>query len=439
MPRPRSPARSPFHAAVDGVGSVGDTHMHAAIDTPTRLDPELLRSALTALSQEVPRLASRFRFRFFSSRWIPDPSPDWIIEEREVADEEAARAAEAELFALPFEPHGTLPVRLRLLHLPDRDRLLLRVNHLLADGGGVKNLCYRLARACRQLRGREVGPPPPPPPHPLWRLLRCFRPGRLPGMVYGAFEEALAARPKRPIGVGMADGPPGVSRFELVHLPAHRVERLVRRWRPQGVTLNDLAICALSRAIERSFPEHNPPGRHCMLVVTADLRRYEVTARHDVTNFSNLRPLFIGRTPLKEAEPHLRRVVRATRRWKRGLTGLLPGTFAMAPLMLLPDAWVRWLLVRGLPLLSGPGPCTTLTNIGPIDAARLDFGDGPCLAARVLVPIGHPPLLMTALTGCAGALDLSIAYRDQALPTRDVQRLAATFDEELAGLEPQQA
>jgi NRPS condensation-like uncharacterized protein len=433
--RPRTPATSPFHAVVDGVGAIGDTHVHAAIDTATRLDPELLRSALAALTVEIPRLGSKFQFRYLRCRWIPDAEPAWIIEERTVADEAAARSAEDELFALPFEPHGTLPVRLRLLHLPDRDRLLLRVNHLLADGGGVKNLCYRLARAYRQLRGVPVEPAPPRPPHPLWRLLRCFRPSRIFGLLYGAFEELTTALPKRPLGVTMPAGPPGQSRFERVHVPAERVERLVRRWKPRGVTLNDLALCAFTRALELSFPADNPPGRHVMLVVTADLRRYEPTVRDDVTNFSNLRPLFIGKTPSDEPEQHLQRVVRATRRWKRGLTGLLPGTSVIGPLMVVPDAWLRWLVARGIRILTGSGSCTALTNIGPIDATRLDFGDGPCLAAWVLVPIGRPPLLMSALSGCAGALDLSIAYKERALAAEHVRRLAQTFDEELTALE----
>ena len=80
--RPRAPATSPFHAVIDGVASITDTHMHAAIDTSTRLSPELLREALSALAEEIPRLRSRFYFRFFRCRWIPDPEPDWIVQER---------------------------------------------------------------------------------------------------------------------------------------------------------------------------------------------------------------------------------------------------------------------------------------------------------------------------------------------------------------------
>ena len=442
MSRPPTPATSPFHAVVDGVASIGDTHLHVAVDTATRLTPDGLRAALETLARQLPRLRSRFRFRYFGSRWIPDPAPVWSIVEQTVADEAAARAAEDDLFAQPFEPHGTLPVRLVVLHLPDRDRLLLRINHLLADGGGAKNLCYRLAAAFRQAEGaasegrEEAAPPTPRAPHPLWRLLACVRPGRLLPMLYGLFEELSAVRPKRPLAVPMTDAPPGPSRFELLHLGADRVTRLAERWRPAGITINELALAAFTRALAGCFGEANPAGRHAMTVVTTDLRRYEATRRDDVSNYSNLRPLFMGRTPLPKPEEHLRRVVRASRRWKRGLTGLLPGIGVMPALMLLPDAWLRWGVGRGLRLLTGSGPCTALTNIGPIDAERLDFGHGPCLAARITAPIGRPPILLAALTGCAGALDLTITYKEGSLAPSEARRLAEAFDRELAALAP---
>jgi len=419
---------------VDGVGSLGDTHLHVAIDTETRLTAHRLRDALDRLALRLPRLRSRFRFRFFRCRWLPDPGATWTIDEQTVADEAAARAAEDALFALPFEPHGTLPVRAVLLHLPGRDRLLLRVNHLLADGGGTKNLCYRLAAHYRECAGGPAAPLVRRAPHPWWRLLASLSLRRVPALLYGVLEELRTIRPKRPIGPPMSEAEPGTARFELLHIDRERTARLVERWRPERVTLNELALCAWSRAVAGSFPEANPPGRDAMVVVTTDLRRFEFRRRDDVSNYSDLRPIFLGRTPLPEPEEQLQEVVRASRRWKRGLTGLLVSCGVISPLVLIPDGVLRALLVRGLGLLTGGGPCTALTNIGPIDAERLDFGDGPCLAARVSAPIGRPPLLLSALTGCAGALDLTIAYRDAAFAPEQARRLAEAFDLELRSL-----
>lgn len=426
----------PFLSAVEAIGELADTHLHVAIDTATRLQPAVLHAALRALSREVPELASRPIMRRLRSVWVREADPRWDVSERTVEAESQARAEEDALFALPFEASGTMPVRLRALHLPDRDRLLLRVSHHLGDGGGTKNLCYRLAAAYRQLRGGPPAQAIQPPAEPILRLLRCMHLSRVPGLLYGLFEAARGGLPARLMTVPMSAGHPGTARFEVLHVPAARVDALRARWGRDGVTLNDVAVAALSRAVEACFPEANPAGARVRLVVTTDLRRYEDQPR-DVSNFSALRPLCVGKTPLPPPEEHVAGVVRATRRWKRGLTGLLPGALAILPLPLLPDAWSRWLFLRALGILIGTGGSVSLTNIGPIEASLLDFGDGPCLAARVLPPVARPPLLICALSGCAGALDLSISFRDRALSPEAARRLASAFDGEMASLEAQ--
>jgi NRPS condensation-like uncharacterized protein len=438
MPEPKVGfvGADPFAAAVDGMGDHVDTHLHVRVDVPGRLEAERLRSALVILARSLPELGARFERRWWRSRWVLDPAPAWLIEEHEAPTPEDAEAREAALYAEPFEQVGGLPVRLVLLHLPGHDRLLLRVSHLLADGGGTKNLCYRIAE-CYRMAGEDPAwvCPDVPHPHPLPRLLACLRPRLLPAMIRGALEELFDNRPIRPMLVPMGPSGPGAARFRVLHLPAARVTRLAARWKARGVTLNDLAIAAFTRAVVLCFPEANAQRSHAALVATADLRQYGPPLR-DVCNYSALRPLVIGRLPLPAAEDNLARVVATTSAWKRGRTGVLLGTPVMAVMSILPHAWIRAVLHRFLARLVTPaGACTGLTNIGPIDAEALDFGDGPCTAAMIISPLAPAPTLITALTGCAGALDFTLAFRDPQLAPADAERLITAMDRELAALE----
>ncbi len=418
------------------MGDAIDTHLHVRIDVPGRLDAARLGRALSALARAVPELGARFERRWWRSRWLLDPAPTWRIDEHDDVTPASAEELEAALYAEPFRPRGVLPVELVLLHMEQHDRLLLRVSHLLADGGGTKNLCYRVAH-CYRMVGDEPDwfPRPVPHPHPLWRLLSSFRPRHILPMLRGGLDELWDNRPMRPMAVPMGPASAGVARFRHLHLPAERVTRLAERWRGRGVTLNDLAIAAFTRALVLCFPEANAQRSHAALVATADLRQYLPPLR-DVCNYSSLRPLVFGRLPLQAPRENLARVVAKTRLWKRGWTSMLPGIFIMAAISVLPHAIIRAGLRAFLGRLVTPeGACTGLTNIGPIDASALDFGDGPCTAAMVISPLAPSPTMITAITGCAGALDFTVAFSDPSLAPEAAERLIDAMDRELAALE----
>jgi NRPS condensation-like uncharacterized protein len=429
-------AADPFAPGVDAVEQIGDTHLHVRVDVPGRLEPERLQAALRATAHAVPELASRYSRRFWRARWVGVPEPRWALEEHHAGDARAAEALEADFFARAQLAADALPVELRLLHLEAGDRLLLRVSHVLADGGGTKNLCYRLAEAYRAL-GRDPAwrPPAPPARRTLPRLLAAV-PWRQPWAVLrGLLHELAASRPIRPIHVPMGPRRAGPNRLLSLHLPPERVGRLQGRWRPRGITLNDIFCSALCRAVVLAFPEANARRSHAWLLVTGDLRR-TLPDIVDVRNFNAARPLPLGPLPLPDAEGQLARVARETAIWKRGGTGALQTAGLIGVITLLPHAWVRGFMrgVMGL-VLGRLGGAVGFTNIGPIDAARLDFGDGPCSAARVATPVAHAPVLMTGLTGCAGALDFTASFRETELCEAEVRRLIDELDRELAALE----
>ncbi|MFH1468295.1 MAG: hypothetical protein ABIO70_28160 [Pseudomonadota bacterium] len=433
-PAPRTWDATVFEAAVEGINVLADTHLHVVIDVPGRLDAALLRRALQAVSRDVPELGAVLERRISGPRWVAQADPSWEILERCGVGESEAAIEEADLYALPFEPYGALPLRARLLHLAERDRLLLRVSHLLADGGGCKNLCYRLAAACAAI---AAGRPPPrwpnPRPNPLLRLLRSLRLRALPWSLLDLLDDLLVNRLLRPACPPFEVGLRGEARCARLHLPTARVAHLRARRRAPRPTVNDLMLAAFSRALAAVEPAGSG-ARAVQVIATSDLRLLEGGA-DDVCNYSALRPFDLGRLPLPAPEEHLARVMRATSLWKRGRPGLLASIIAIGTASLLPRSLAARLvhgLLGGMVRLQGRG--VALTNIGPIDAARLDFGGGPCLAAHVKAPPARPPMLIAAVTGCAGALDLTVAYTVPGHPEEAVAALLAATEQELEAL-----
>jgi NRPS condensation-like uncharacterized protein len=200
------------------------------------------------------------------------------------------------------------------------------------------------------------------------------------------------------------------------------MEPLRERWRPRGVTVNDLLLCALSRSLETHFEA--PPGVGVGFITTADFRNL-LPPEDLVCNLSGLRGLALGVSPLPPPETHLMAVQARTRRWKATGRGLLAALMGLALASILPDGLVRRAVRRRLEALgrSSRGMHIGFTNLGLLDARRLDFGQGPALDAFIVAPVVRPPLLVIAASGCAGHIHVSLGFHEPALPSERVRVL----------------
>ena len=166
------------------------------------------------------------------------------------------------------------------------------------------------------------------------------------------------------------------------------------------------------------------------IVVTSDMRKY-LPPRDRICNLSALRPLILDHIPLGEAKEHLVKVAQKTAQWKRNYSGL--GTnLSLWPLRFLPHFLLR--RIMKLIFLSGGG-MTGLTNLGPIDDTKLDFGSGPCLDAVLLPPVGVPPLGIGGVSGCKGKLTIGLSYRTPCISQEKIEALFVQIDREIQNLE----
>ncbi len=432
-------AHDPFLAPLLGMGNHGTMDLHATVDVPGRLDAGQLRAALSCVGRFEPCLQGKPSVGWFRSAWVrrDDVSDDdWRVVEREVGSEEKSREEEeAFLDQAGFESRE-LPVEAALLHLPERDRLVLKVSHDLADGGGTKRLLYHLARCYRALSDDASWRPErrPPPPRHAWRLWRSLSPSRLTGLFMGLLDQLLSPTLMRYLFTPMevSDGPPR-RRVALLRIGRERLARL--RERLPGYTVNDVLVAAYTRALASRFGDAPRQKNRVALFVSTDLRKF-IPDEDRLCNLSSMKVLDFGALPLPEPAEHLRRVGEAFRRWKRRLTGL---GFAVLlfPAAALTPAWIAHrLTVAFFGLGARMGACPQmLTNMGVIDEQRVDFGDGPCLEAWLVAPVARRPVLVAGASGCAGAVHLSVGYQESEVPAETIATLLETVDEELAALE----
>ena len=253
-------------------------NVHVEIWLPGYLDPDGLRDAVTAMLADQPRAGARRADRGWWRRgyaWeFPsqaDVDPVSTACWRTHADLDLARAR----FLATAPPlDRSPPFRLLLARGPGRDSLILNAHHAAFDGRS----CLRLLRliADRYGVGRPAGPdrtdlyrapsglpgrPQPPGQQasgtrpPTNQLpgnhspVRRFRP-RVWRTARIASRHASSRRPRRAPGYGFALlGWPGVPA-----VPPSENE--------PGVTVNDLLIAALIRAIMRwNASAHRQPGR----------------------------------------------------------------------------------------------------------------------------------------------------------------------------------
>lgn len=304
-------------------------------------------------------------------------------------------------------------------------RLILKVSHLAADAGAVRALGYRLAALYQGHDDRRVS-------------LGDRGSARLKGLLHPRHwgpHLFTAARELRALGwplrgAGLLEGMVGDEHFQLrtLHLSADRVEGLRAFAKARGATLNDLVAAGLLRALARLQGSHRP----LRLLNTVDLRRYLTDERALPTcNLS----AFMGIVP-GELGPELAATVLRTREWTGTLKGGRPGAWYLltwGPLLrLLPFslgvACMREYLRHSIE--SGRTP-PVFTNMGLLDAARLDFGEPGLRAAWMVLPLFRPPATGCGLSGFKGSLTLTQGFSGGPAVAARVEAWHRAFDQEL--------
>jgi NRPS condensation-like uncharacterized protein len=393
--------------------------MGAAVRFGVRLDEARVAHVLRLLLDAEPVLGSRF---------VVDGVPEWerledlgsraLLEVVPSLDHESDAAA---YVAAGLDSREGPQVGAVILRGAEGDTLVLKTTHVALDGGALKQLLYLFGSFYRAVGADpDFAPDADSRPRSLVSLAKTA----------GFVERLKALRFRRHFprtdwsvpGLG-GHGRPLYLADEIA--PAD-FGPLVVFGKERGATVHDLLLAAYYRAL---FAELRPaPGSRTPVSMSADLRPW--LSKDAVMALANLPATWaVMVTPVEKEEDFsgtLARVVERTREWKAadvGRTRAVESVLGERLVRLLGWGTLRrhWATITRT--LEGTG-YPSLTNIGEIDSAALDFGAGaPIEDAYLFGPVGYPGGLIVTVSTFRRRLRLSAGIDALSTDTRLARRV----------------
>jgi NRPS condensation-like uncharacterized protein len=422
------PHRFPARTADQGIDILSEffvPRIQLLIDFDGPLDPDRLSEALRLSLDAEPVMGCRF-----VPRWI---RPYWErLEKVDPAQLLKTGQTPEEFLGADFDE--TQHPQLQALLTRD-NRLLLKVNHQVADAGGVKELGYLVARIYRKLKDDpSYRPTPNLGSRSLKQVYRRFVPRRFFGLLGRVFRELWGnMRPLKNMTWPSGLLKHGTPVYVFKHIAKERLDSARARFREHGPTLNDLMVTAFLRALASHTGWNNNVALR--LTGTVDLRRYLPERRGAaICNLSSFYFLNLGHDLGAGFTDTLALVKKQIDRLKTDFFGLgfvfggylssLPYPFCLSKLLL------RKLFSR----LQRKGNFPpALTNMGVIDDRLLDFGSPRVARAMLTTPVNRPPTMSCGLTGFRDSLSFSIGIYESAVPRAEIKDFFNLIDHELPG------
>jgi NRPS condensation-like uncharacterized protein len=389
-----------------------------------RLDEQRLRKAIRLAMDAEP---------VFGCRYVPGPKPYW--ERREDLDslplctvaETPDLAREIERFVATPCDETRDPLLTACIVRGESDALLVKTNHVAADGQGSKQLLALVASLYRDPSGSAQGFAPNLASRGAGRLFReiglreCLRILRGP----------RHTRPKDVWRIQVAnrherDG----LRFAVRRLEPDAFDALRAFGKGFGASLNEVFVAACFRALWRFFDF--PSGVPQSITVPTDVRRYlRQGATEAICNF--VAPLHVTFARLVD-EPFEQTLIRV----KDGpLSEPVRRQRAVANMLWISMLYNLFLsrMERGVEALfqqldSEGRSMITLTNLGAFEPGQFDFGVPLTDMYRISHAALWPGLLMS-VSSFRKKLTFAINYPGGAIRTEDVERFLDLFVEEL--------
>ena len=392
-----------------------------------RLDEDRLRPAVAEALARHPmararkatsRLAER-RFHWEITK-APDLDPVLVVE---CPDDDALAAARADLHSIAIPLVGSPPLRVRLVHHPDGDLVMLNVKHAAIDGFGAIRVLRSIARSYWGL--------PDPQPDLELEATRDLRESlaaedaseraRRLNMLADKLRDQL--QPPARLAVDGGTEKPGYG-FHHVSLSPEKTKALSA---VEGGTVNDVLLAALHLALAAWNDEHAVPSKRIGVLVPVNLRPQEWWEEM-AGNFSlNVR---VATSPTQRESPEAVLGVMSdqSNRIKKGGTGAalieVLGGLPSLPL---------WAKQSAAPVLAFSGSrlvdTALLSNVGQLDEPP-SFGPdaGETTEMWFSAPARMPLGLSMGTVTLAGRMHVTYRYRHPQFDREAVRRFAERYE-----------
>lgn len=400
----RLPAKM-MDRAIDTGAILGNPMIQLELEFPKQLDAERLSKALDLTIDAEPILGFRWVAKWLRPYWerVEERRRDILLLTSEKTEYEKFMTRSMDLSTGP-QIEGCL------WRSSDKERLLLKVSHYVADAAGVKDIAAITSSIYSRLANNPSYRPEPNlhGSRSIWQVIRHVPWYIYPKLCLEVMRKDRVQSAMNPQTLPLEDGPRTPLVFIHRFVPADRIARLSDYRKVHNATINDLMMAALLRAL---VVVGNWDGqKQLTLNTTVDLRRYIPGQRAKaVTNLSTGIACYpnLGTDLGKDFASTLALISTITRERKANWLGVadLIGWFRL--LVLSPHGPAIGIYGNSLKrFVKSHGIPTSFTNLGLISEDSVIFEKTP-LNARVLPPPAYPPLFGAGISGYARCLTIS--------------------------------
>ncbi len=402
-----------------------DQQLHVVITFHSQINELRLAKALRLVMEREPVLGCRFVEQGNRAGWERRNDLDQLelLRVVETGDVQANVYAFA---VLPFDPCVDPLMQARIFRSPAGDTLCLKVNHVAADGAGVKEVAYLVADTYRRL---EENPLYNPGMAKFGRRSQAaiFRQAGLKNLL--KYRPRKLSLPPMPFSLPFIGVEGNQRSFAVRKIAPDGFQALKSFAKQYGATINDLILTALYRTM---FSQGNPPADMPLPVqVSLDLRPLLPRGKEQpICNLSGaLYPAVVYHSG-ETFEQTLAGVQSEMSRLKTGQPGLT-GAMLIEMAMLQGFAKAKAMIGSMTRVRSNRITPLLLSNFGLLDAKRLAFGSLEIAEAYMLGPVmfGHG-VMLTAST-FAGQMTLAIGYCQGCIASETIEGLLDQVRQEL--------
>lgn len=416
-----------------------DLQIHYVISFAEKLDEQRLARALRLSLDAEPVLGCRLIEKDGRQYWQRRKDLDTlklveIIETDQQEDEVHKYLVE------PLDLDNDPLVQARLLRA-DSDTLCIKVNHIVADAAGVKEIVEMVANIYT-----ELGNKPSLRPLPniygcrsVEQILRQFglvsRLRHLGQLVQTYARELI---PPRNWHVPYSSISDISERFFVIRrIDKSLFLQIVKYAKSSNCTVNDILVAAFYRAL---YAFLNPsPDTPLRLGTTVNLRRYLPSAKGEaITNLAAMFYLNIGDSPGMSMNETIRKVNAAMAEQKKGDIGMGDKRYALFTTRRLSFEKARKLYFAHLKFKAKIGPKAVpplLTNMGPLEIKHMDFAGTPIDDAYLTPPLAFPPAFICGISGFDKSFTFSVGFCEPALKREAINDLLSLVEKELSFLD----
>ncbi len=409
---------------------VCDQQLHIVMEFQARLDEKVLESAVRHILFSEPELGWR---------WVEIPRPGWrtrqnldslplfmLVESTDPQEELGV------FLTTPSDPGADPLIQVRLFRGKD-DILALKINHVVCDGIGAKEVAYQLSEAYdRLLSNKELSRPSKRPQdrsmRPIWRKVELGNRWRLRRTALKAVR-----RPDRPTSqwcLPFTSREMKNRRMSLKRFDSDRSKSISDHCHSNNVTVNDLFLAVFFESLfETIRPKQGVP---VPIQVTVDLRRFATEAGQKVANLDGaLFPRFSVEDST-DPEKFLLDVHKFMESQKQNDSALvcvpyIEMTYGLFPFKLtkrkVEEDYEEMVKRRSLPPL--------FADVGVLEQGRLHFGEIVPADCYLTAPLAYPPMLIMGLSSYQGRFMLSIGFCSYGVDEKDINRLFDLMDSKL--------